>query len=137
MFIFTVGRIIAIVMLLGASDKGPLDYPTLGLIVCAVALYGFWRAYKTGKKAWLVSFGIIAVIFNPLFPVQLAPAAWAGVNIGTAVLFISSLVLFRLYVRRLKEKKRERITVLPSGEIMKDAEFEVKDDATAGNNRIE
>jgi len=128
---FTIGRIVAAVMLLGASDKNPSNHPTLGLITFFIALYGLWRAYKTGRKGWLAGFGMVAILFNPFFQAPLNPSVWTFINIGTAILLIASIGMFRVHIRRSKEKKRERITVLPSGEILKDAEFEIKDDANS------
>lgn len=67
----------------------PYEYYTLSrLVVCVGALY-FTVSFIKGKKiesAWI--FGAIAVLYNPIFQIQLGDKGlWMIVNIFTAILF--------------------------------------------------
>lgn len=86
-------------LLLIALARLPYGYYTfLRVVVCAVALliaYTGWKS-KTSAQVWSVLFALIAILFNPLFPVHLNRAAWFYLDIASAAVFAVHLLLVRL-----------------------------------------
>jgi hypothetical protein len=66
-------------------------YMIVRAIVCSVAIWGAVAAHRLKDYAWLWSFGIIAVLFNPIIPVHLTRAIWQPINIATGIAFLISL----------------------------------------------
>lgn len=60
-------------------------------IVCAVAIYAAYQAYQAGKAAWPWIFGVVAVLFNPLFPFYFAKGTWQVLDAIVAAIFFVSL----------------------------------------------
>jgi hypothetical protein len=56
--------------------------------VSIVSLFVAWGFYKSKLDFWAIIFGIIAVIFNPIFPVYLKRDTWTLIDLITAILFI-------------------------------------------------
>jgi hypothetical protein len=73
-------------------------YALLRVLIAGFAAYFVWKEYEGNAKTvnsfvWI--FGAIAVLFNPFFPIHLAKAIWAVVNIATAVYFLWHLRMRR------------------------------------------
>lgn len=93
---FTIARIGAAILLFWALDRHPYSYYTLlRFIVCGVTAYGAYFASELGKKGWAWTFGIIAILFNPIIPIHLNRSTWAIIDLGVAVLLLVSLFLLR------------------------------------------
>lgn len=94
--------LIPAVLLLIAIARLPYGYYTfLRVVVCAVALliaYTGWES-RTSAQVWAVLFVLIAILFNPIFPVHLNRAAWFYLDIAAAAFFGGHLVLVRLRER--------------------------------------
>lgn len=95
---FILARIINIALLLLAFNQLPYDYYTfLRLITCGVTGYGIYFAFQLRKMGWAWVFGVIAFLFNPVFPVHLDRNTWRVIDaIVAVVLFVS---LFQLKER--------------------------------------
>ena len=65
-------------------------YTLLRLVVCGVAGYGAFRAAETGQTAWFLGLGVLALLFNPVFPVPLGRELWQPVDAVTAVIMLAS-----------------------------------------------
>ena len=89
-------------------------YHLLRLVVCAVS---GWIAYEQWKhddaiSGWVVAFGGVALLYNPLMPVHLSREIWSVLNLASAALFLghlgalSSLVLVRQSSRTVSRRKR-------------------------------
>jgi hypothetical protein len=50
-----------------------------------IVAVGFYNSRLTN---WAIIFGIIAFLFNPLFPVYLSRAIWTPIDLISAILFI-------------------------------------------------
>ena len=87
--------LLAAAFLLLALAPLPYGYYTLlRLVVCGVAGYGAFVAAETGRTAWLLILGVLALLFNPVFPVPLGRELWRPVDaIAAAIVLISGLVL--------------------------------------------
>lgn len=87
--------IISIIMLLLAIPKGLFPYGyynLLRLVVCGTGAFLAVRSYKAENIAWVWTMGIIAFIFNPIFPMHLNKEIWVVIDIVIAIIF--SVYLF-------------------------------------------
>jgi hypothetical protein len=60
--------------------------------VCGVAVLAVFQAAERDKSGWIVPFAIVALLFNPIFPVHLNREIWAFVDVGVAALLLVSIV---------------------------------------------
>ena len=65
-------------------------YTLLRLVVCGATAFIAYQAYgeRGHVSGWVVVFGILALLFNPLIPVQLNRELWAPIDIGAAVIML-------------------------------------------------
>jgi hypothetical protein len=89
-------RIIAIVLLIWALDEHPYGYYTLlRFAVCGVSAYSVYFAIKIKNEGWAWTFGVIAILFNPIIPVHLDRQTWKLIDVGVAIVFLISLFSLR------------------------------------------
>ncbi len=94
--VFIILRIIAIGFLIGALFRQPYDYYIiLRWVVCGVSAYGVFLSNEIRKPTWIWIFSIVALVFNPIFPVHLSRATWAYIDIAAGIIFIGSIILLR------------------------------------------
>ncbi len=76
-------------LFLGLADL-PIGYYTiLRIIVTIGSVAVVITEFKKGFNLWVIIFGFIAVIFNPLFPVYLnGKSAWIPIDIIGGIIFI-------------------------------------------------
>lgn len=81
--------IICTVLLLLALIDLPIGYYTfLRIMVTIVAVAVVVMEYENRINYWVILFGIIAIIFNPLIPIYLGNKSWwAPIDLITALLF--------------------------------------------------
>ena len=80
-------------MLLLAIPKGLFPYGyynLLRLVVCGTGAFLAVISHKSENTAWAWTMGIVAFIFNPIFPIHLNKEIWIVIDIATAVIFIVS-----------------------------------------------
>lgn len=67
----------------------PIGYYTLLRIVVTIgAVAAVVAEFESGMNFWVVAFGLVAIIFNPLIPIYLGDKdAWMPIDIITAILF--------------------------------------------------
>jgi len=77
------------ILLLGLVDL-PIGYYTfLRIIVTIGAVAVVVSEFANGINFWVIVFGLVAIIFNPLIPVYLGDKnAWMPIDIITAILFV-------------------------------------------------
>lgn len=97
MIAFTIARIVAAAMLLWATQHNPSAYyDVLRFVVFGVSLFSAFVAYKLARKGWLLTFIVIALLFNALIPVYLYnKEIWTLINVVAAGLFIYSIFTFK------------------------------------------
>jgi hypothetical protein len=86
--------IIAIIMLLLAIPSGiwPYGYyQILRWVVAGAALFILWIAYNFKKQAWIWIMGVIAILFNPIVPINLVKETWLVIDFIAAGLFLISI----------------------------------------------
>lgn len=74
----------------------PWPYGYYNLLRLAVFAVSTWIAYEQWRhddaiSGWVVAFGGISLLYNPLIPIHLTREIWAALNIGTAALFLGHL----------------------------------------------
>ena len=81
-------RLCCALLLLAVADL-PIGYYTiLRIIITIGACLIILNDYKGEIGSWIILFGIVALIFNPLFPIYLNDKdAWLPIDLLTALLF--------------------------------------------------
>jgi len=93
---FTIARIVAAILLFLALGRHPYGYYTLlRFVVRGVTIYGVYFSVKVEKIGWAVTFGIIAILFNPLIPIYLRRGYWQFIDLTVAVLLLIWIFLLR------------------------------------------
>ena len=87
-------------MLLLAIPKGlfPYSYNLLRFVVCGTGVFLAVISYKGKNTAWAWTMGIVAFIFNPIFPMHLGKEIWVVIDIVIAI-------IFSIYFFTMKSKK--------------------------------
>lgn len=89
------------VMLFGATGDHPYGYyQILRWLVTVSAAYSAYYYYLNSKNYWMYTFVATAILFNPIAPIYLDRSIWRPIDIGVAILFISSVVYMRVVQRR-------------------------------------
>jgi len=76
-------------LLLLALVDLPIGYYTLlRIVVTIVAVTVVVTEFENGINFWVITFGLIAIIFNPLIPVYLEDkSTWMPIDLIIAILF--------------------------------------------------
>jgi len=93
-----ISAIVAAVMLLAALlDIWPYGYfILLRWVVCAVSVFLAFGAWARGRRIVLVVFGaLIALLFNPIAPVEFDREVWMAIGVGTAAVMVVRGLLLR------------------------------------------
>jgi CBS domain containing-hemolysin-like protein len=91
-----VPSICAAILLVAALWEWPYGYyGILRWVTCAVAIFVAYKAYtwRANWGAWL--FGLMAAIFNPLFPIHFSRPVWAVIDLAAAALLVAAIVFLR------------------------------------------
>ncbi len=83
-------------ILLGALADLPYGYyQMLRWVTCGISAYITVKSYQweTAWATWL--FAAIAILFNPLIPIELSKPIWRPIDIGCAVLFILATIVVK------------------------------------------
>lgn len=81
--------VLAAILLVGALGSHPYGYyQFLRWFVAPLAAYLAFRFQATRRfeRAWM--WGVVAVFFNPVFPIALVRSTWNAIDLLVAVLFI-------------------------------------------------
>jgi hypothetical protein len=81
--------LICTLLLILALANMPIGYYTfLRIVITIGAVAVVVTELKNGVNFWVIAFGLIAVVFNPIIPVYLYDKAlWAPIDIVAAILF--------------------------------------------------
>lgn len=75
-------------LLLALADMPYGYYTLLRIVVTIGAVVAVISEYKNGINFWVIVFGLIAILFNPLIPVYLDDRdVWAPIDIIAAIFF--------------------------------------------------
>ncbi len=90
-------------------------YQLLRVVVCAIAVWGATLAHRMENPGWIWLLAVLAVIFNPVFPVRLEREIWSIIDVGAAVVLVASLRLLTPVSRVPAAKPPGRPGVDPVG----------------------
>ena len=95
-----IGRLVAAAMLFWALDDHPYGYFTLlRIVVCAVSAFCAYMADTYDRSAWIWFFVVIAILFNPIWPIHLERETWQFIDVGVGIVMLISI--FSLKPERL------------------------------------
>ncbi len=78
--------ILAIVLIFALGSMHPSYYMFLRVVVTIISLFLAYKAYEENNAAWMWCFGIIALLYNPFFPVYFRDKnIWSFFNILVVV----------------------------------------------------
>jgi hypothetical protein len=101
--------LVTVALLVSAAvDRHPYSfYMLLRWICCPILAYSGFVAYEKDRSLWIWIFGVLALIYNPIFRTHLDRSTWIGVNwftVGAIIVAAVSLWRTRGETRRLDEK---------------------------------
>ena len=83
--------VVGVLLLLGIPTGWPYNYYTiLRWIVCGVSIFNAVEFSKSKLTGWILVFGALAFLFNPIFPVYLNKSSWVGIDLISAIVFFIS-----------------------------------------------
>ncbi len=62
-------------------------YIFLRWMICFVSIYVAYGFYKSKLSGWMLIFGALAFVFNPIAPIYLNKAIWIPIDLIGAILF--------------------------------------------------
>ena len=82
--------IVCTVLLFAAVFKLPIGYFTfLRIVITLGALLIVFNEYKNQATFWVILFGLVAILFNPVIPIYLyKKSLWFPIDIVVGVLFL-------------------------------------------------
>jgi hypothetical protein len=85
----------AVMLVYAAIEKHPYSYYTLlRWICCPIFAYSAFAAHERKRMPWVWVFGVLALLYNPIFRVHLDRSTWTGVNWLTVGAIIIAAVSF-------------------------------------------
>ena len=95
--------IAAVVALVAIADMPYGYYTLMRLVVCATAIFVIVVAVKRGQMWAVWAFSILALLFNPVVPVNLTKGLWQPLDfIAGAMLILAAVVVRRQTPRPLE-----------------------------------
>ena len=70
-------------------------YQILRWVVCAAACFSAYSGMVKERHGWMGIFAVIAVLFNPIFPIHLTREVWQPIDVIVGIIFLCSLGLYR------------------------------------------
>lgn len=94
-------------VLLALFDMPWAYYRLLRVVLCLTAVVGFVAARRSGLETWMWFHGVMAVLYNPILPVELgAKALWTVLNLVTIAGDWRSLAAFEAAARAKRQVGR-------------------------------
>lgn len=93
-------------LLLAIPTGWPYDfYILLRWVIFAIALIVAYNFYSSKLQSWAITFLILAVLFNPLFPINLAKSTWIIFDLVGAGIFFLAAFSNKIKVEHKKGKE--------------------------------
>ena len=75
-------------VLLGSFGQWPYAYyQFLRWVVAGAAAYMAYKTYESDRKGWVLVFGLVAILFNPIAPFYLQRETWQLFDIAATLPF--------------------------------------------------
>lgn len=93
----TVPVVISIIVLIIPLwiDVEKAYYQLLRLIVTGVSAFSFYRWHQKGSRVLSWVFAFIAILFNPIIPVNFSKSLWGSIDLFTVSFFLIQLIIPR------------------------------------------
>ena len=82
-----INKIVAGLLLFAVLPIPYIYYQLLRIVVTVVASIYAYKFYEDNQMAWVLVFGIIALIWNPIFPIYMDKSVWMILDIVGATVF--------------------------------------------------
>ena len=81
-------KIVTGLLLLAVLPLPYLYYQLLRIVITLSAAANAYKFYEDNQMAWVLVFGIIALIWNPIFPIYMDKSVWIILDfIGAGIFF--------------------------------------------------
>ena len=81
-------------ILMGAlPEPGAAYRVVLEFVVCASSVVVMLEAVRARKHIWMIAFGVIVILFNPIVPVALSPKTFIWLDVVCVLMFLTSLAV--------------------------------------------
>jgi hypothetical protein len=91
------GILAAIALLVGVALIASDGFTVIRYVVSILALIVAWFAWQARQWWWIVGLVPIAVLWNPVFPIDLGqPDLWLGLQYVAVLVFIASGILIKV-----------------------------------------
>ena len=81
-------KIVAGLLLFAVLPLPYIYYQLLRIVITLIAAVNAYKFYEDNQMAWVLVFGIIALIWNPIFPIYLDKSVWIILDfIGAGIFF--------------------------------------------------
>jgi hypothetical protein len=87
--------IVAVMLCVALAPLAYGYYQVLRWVTCGVAVFIAVMAYRWGKVWAMGVFGLIAVLFNPIWPIHLTKNIWMPIDLMCAALFVTGVFVLR------------------------------------------
>lgn len=77
-----------LLLALGSWEYG--FYQVLRVVVTVCATYLVFYMFDKKQSGWGVAFVILAILFNPIYPIYFEKSTWQFIDIIAAILFFTS-----------------------------------------------
>ena len=85
-------RVVVAGMLVWALVRHPYGYYTLlRWVTSGVSVYCLILAIPSKRTGWSVTFGSMALLFNPVIPVHLDRGTWSLIDLAAAAVIVTSI----------------------------------------------
>lgn len=85
-------RLISVALLFYATSRNTYSYYIfLRWFVFVSSIYFAYESNKNDKKIWLISFSVLALIFNPIVPIYLKKEVWTFIDLFSAIIVFVSI----------------------------------------------
>lgn len=85
--------IAAALVLVAIGDHPYAYYQLMRVAAFAAAAVALWVAAQRRSTAWLYTFLILCVLFNPIVPMHLGKAVWRWVDAASGIAFLAGAVM--------------------------------------------
>lgn len=84
---------VALLLILALGDRTPTYYSLLRVTTAFAAVEAMWLAILQRRPPWVLAFGFVTVLWNPVWPLRMPEQAWQVLDLTAAALFTLSVVL--------------------------------------------
>ena len=93
--LYVIWLVAAGMLVYAAIEKHPYSYYTLlRWVCCPIFAYSAFAAHEKNRIPWVWIFGVLALLYNPIFRVHLDRSTWTGVNWATVAAIIVAAAVF-------------------------------------------